>query len=303
MATFGSAALDVPDGEWAEWLRARPAGPSRRTDSGASARMAKSVVAQAEAIVGARVNRRLRRREYLVQWKSADSEGEGEGEDNGSGNGNGDDDSDGEPVCTWEPFRHLVLAPDAEGRPQMSAALDAMVARWDRLSEAELQAEEARDEAERAAAVAPLGPGCRVVVDCGADEGFAAGWVLRTDGSGEMVTVAVDGRAGGAQQELMMRRAGQVFAAPPPTTMRVGSLVRVAYDEDDGPPTCRAAQSPTQLRRRHASNTAIPCVRGPRRRWYYGKVTRICRGHELVDVRFDNGEALRCAPTFHVLVC
>ena len=38
----------------------------------------------------------------------------------------------------------------------------------------------------------------------------------------------------------------------------------------------------------------------PPMRWFFGKVTRVYLGRELIDVQFDNGERLKRAPLFGV---
>ena len=67
--------------------------------------------------------------------------------------------------------------------------------------------------------------------------------------------------------------------------MTKGSAVRVAFEEEQT----------------HAEARSGPHDEaGPRMRWYYGRLSRVHRGGELVDVKFDNGETAEQVPLFHV---
>ena len=65
-----------------------------------------------------------------------------------------------------------------------------------------------------------------------------------------------------------------VFKAPEPTTLKVKSLVRLAFDDNALEGTMR---------------------------WEYGKVVKVHGGKELLDIDLDNGERMRAMPTFDIV--
>jgi hypothetical protein len=64
-----------------------------------------------------------------------------------------------------------------------------------------------------------------------------------------------------------------LLKAPPPTTLKKNDMVRYASDD-------------------HALDGTT--------RWQFGKVWKVHRGGELIDVNFDNGEKLHRQPTHDV---
>ena len=77
----------------------------------------------------------------------------------------------------------------------------------------------------------------------------------------------------GSREEKMLARTDMLFKAPEPTTLKVKSLVRLAFTDN-------AIEGTT--------------------RWEYGKVVKVHNGKELLDIDLDNGQNLRCTPTFDV---
>jgi len=262
LSSFGAAALDVDDAMWQMWL----VHASKRW-------------CEVEAVVEARVNQRRKTREYHVRWCGGEE--------------------------TWVPYRSFLLGKDT---PQVSADLDAQVARLDALSSVERSAQAVVEDEQRAAIFAILCVGCRVLVDEGAERGFFAGSVLDVTEAvdGEWITVSIDGE----RSPQVVRRC-RVLAAPPPTALRERALVCVAY-----PSTDREAMEQGAVGRGNAPASLLcssSCGRirastltlqdendMPPMRWFFGKVTRVYLGRELIDVQFDNGERLKRAPLFGV---
>jgi hypothetical protein len=78
-----------------------------------------------------------------------------------------------------------------------------------------------------------------------------------------------------AESEVVtVPRNGDLYKARQPTTLRTGAGVRLPIDEDVAP--------------------------GAEERWFYGRVTKVYPGGELVDVELDNGEGCKRIPTWEV---
>ena len=106
----------------------------------------------------------------------------------------------------------------------------------------------------------------------------------------DVLHIRIDGERG---TEIRPRSVG-VYEAPGRTTLRVGNLVRSALE---GPVAALApAASPTARRQAHSTHPVV------RQRWYYGRITRVHRGGEIVDIKFDSGEESLCVPTFDVRI-
>ena len=78
----------------------------------------------------------------------------------------------------------------------------------------------------------------------------------------------------GVQGEKVLTRSEQLFKAPEPTTLKVKSPVRLAFDDNALEGTMR---------------------------WEYGKIVKVHEGRELVDIDLDNGQELRGAPIYDVV--
>ena len=113
-----------------------------------------------------------------------------------------------------------------------------------------------------------LQAGDRVLRDLGDEAGFRAGKVVRLDDAGR-VCVLLDGE----RTEQALDRSDRLYKAPPPTTLRVKDLVRLAFDDNALDDTMR---------------------------WEYGRVTKVYSGKELLDVDLDNGQQLRVAPSYDI---
>ena len=72
----------------------------------------------------------------------------------------------------------------------------------------------------------------------------------------------------------MLARTDKLYKAPEPTTLKVKSLVRLAFDDN-------ALEGTT--------------------RWEYGRVRKVHSGKELLDVDLDNGQQLRRTPLYDVV--
>ena len=78
----------------------------------------------------------------------------------------------------------------------------------------------------------------------------------------------------------------QLYVAPPPTPWHVRTPVRVAY-----PPDAKD----------NASSDAECSDAGPASmRWYYGRITSVHHGRELVSIKFDTGEEALRVPLFGI---
>ena len=77
----------------------------------------------------------------------------------------------------------------------------------------------------------------------------------------------------GSREEKVLDRKDKLFKAPEPTSLKVKSLVRLAFEDNALAGTTR---------------------------WEYGKVVKVHSGKELLDIDLDNGQQLRYTPTFEV---
>ena len=73
---------------------------------------------------------------------------------------------------------------------------------------------------------------------------------------------------------MVLERSGDLYKAPGKTQLKAGSCVRLPLDENVAPDA--------------------------EERWYYGTVTRVYSGGELVDVKLDTGDECLCIPTWEV---
>ena len=129
--------------------------------------------------------------------------------------------------------------------------------------------------------------------------GYAGGWVefveaaangcIWPGGLEDVLHIRIDGERG---TEIRSRSVG-VYEAPGRTTLRVGDLVRSALEGPTSEPA-PASTSPTARRRAHSAHPVA------RQRWYYGRVTRVHRAGEIVDIKFESGEESLCVPIFDV---
>jgi hypothetical protein len=147
------------------------------------------------------------------------------------------------------------------------------VAELDTLTEEEELALIELDQKTLEAEMCVLSVGDRILHDLGEGEGegeggFRAGIVKRLDTAGRLC-VQLDG----SREEKMLARTDMLFKAPEPTTLKVKSLVRLAFTDN-------AIEGTT--------------------RWEYGKVVKVHNGKELLDIDLDNGQNLRFTPTFDV---
>ena len=78
----------------------------------------------------------------------------------------------------------------------------------------------------------------------------------------------------GAGASMVLERNGDLYKAPGRTQFKAGSCVRLPLDENVAPDA--------------------------EERWYYGTVTRVYSGGELVDVKLDTGDECLCIPTWEV---
>ena len=143
------------------------------------------------------------------------------------------------------------------------------MAELDTLTEAEELAVLKLDEVTLEAETCVLRVGDRVLHDLGEDDGgFRAGCVKQLDDVGR-VHVQLDG----SRDEKVLERTAMLFKAPEPTSLKVKSLVRLAFTDN-------ALEGTT--------------------RWEYGKVMKVHAGKELLDIDLDNGQQLRFTPMFDV---
>ena len=112
-----------------------------------------------------------------------------------------------------------------------------------------------------------LSVGGRVLFDQG-EAGYVGGAVKGLNESGS-VRVLLDGEA--SEREV---KRSKLLEAPVATTMREGQYVRVAFEHEDLPQGAM--------------------------RWQYGALTKVHHRGELVNIRFDNGEAAEAVPTYDV---
>ena len=112
-----------------------------------------------------------------------------------------------------------------------------------------------------------------MLLDC-ADEGWLAGRVSELRGGMVHVDIDANLRRAGQSNRLVVPRNGDLYKARAPTTLMGGQFVRVCVDED--------------------------CAPGAEERWFYGKVTAVHPGGELIDVLLDNGESMPQIPTWEV---
>ena len=152
--------------------------------------------------------------------------------------------------------------------------------------------QEADDRQVLKAQSCPLRAGHRVLLDEeSAGGGFVAGCVASVDGGGIAkkgceLSLAIDGED---SQRTAVSRSAMLYVASLPTQMTPGATVRVAYEEQAG------VHSGSAQRRGHKRLSAASNYR-----WFYGKLTKVYPGQELVDIHFDNGERGERMPLYNV---
>ena len=126
----------------------------------------------------------------------------------------------------------------------------------------------ALDEAAIEAATCMLAAGDRILFEHDAEGGWDGGRVVGLDQEGR-VTIKLDHE----RSERCVERPA-VLKAPPPTDMRVGQSVRVAFDHED--------------------------LQAGSMRWQFGVISKVHAGGELVDLAYENGELSAVVPTYDV---
>ena len=185
--------------------------------------------------------------------------------------GTDDDGNDWEE--SWHQYDVLLVDDDGGGGKAIHPEIDARIAELDTPTEDEVIEISAVGLEQHEACTCMLAVGDRVLLDS-ADEGWLAGRVSEL--AGGMVHVDIDAnlRHAGQSDRLIVPRNGDLYKARAQTMLTSGQFVRVCVDED--------------------------CAPGEEERWFYGKVTTVHPGGELIDVLLDNGESLPQIPTWEV---
>lgn len=237
---YGEPARDCTDAQLREaaGLRVRSAPRQRRGCA--------DPTWEVHAVSGARVGRKGR--EYLVMWVYEIEPGEREE--------------------TWEAYERL-LSPGDDGELDIHPDIEKQVVELDALTPEEELRLVGLDDMIQSAENCVLVVEDRVLHDRGIDAGgYQAGRVIGHEESGSIRVQFDDERT-----PRTLERA-RLLKAPAPTSLTVGSCVRVAYESDDLPEGMM--------------------------RWQYGFLTTIHQGRELVDIKFDNHEKAEHVPTYDV---
>ena len=185
--------------------------------------------------------------------------------------GTDDDGNDWEE--SWHQYDVLLVDDDGDGGKAIHPEIDARIAELDTPTEDEVIEISAVGLEQHEACTCLLAVGDRVLLDS-ADEGWLAGSVGEL--AGGMVHVDIDAnlRHAGQSDRLIVPRNGDLYKARVQALLTSGQFVRVCFDED--------------------------CAPGEEERWFYGKVTAVHPGGELIDILLDNGESLPQIPTWEV---